>query len=79
MQRVELTEPASFVGAFVYEDTDIPPGQTLTEWRRQRAATARAAKAARRAARRKQLRALVASPARALRRPVVGKRVGAAR
>ena len=79
MQRVDLTEPASFVGAFAYEHTDIPPGQTLTEWRRQRAATARAAKAARRAARRKQLRALVASPGRALRRPVVGKRVGAAR
>lgn len=79
MQRVDLTEPASFVGAFAYEHTDIPPGQTLTEWRRRRAATARAAKAAGRAARRKQLRALVASPARALRRPVVGKRVGAAR
>lgn len=79
MDRVELTEPASFVGAFAYEHTDISPGQTLTEWRRQRAATARAAKAARRAARRKQLLALVASPGRALRRPVVGKRVGAAR
>lgn len=79
MQRVELTEPASFVGAFAYEHTDIPPGQTLTEWRRQRAAAARAAKATRRAARRKQLRATVASPARTRRRPAVGKRVGAAR
>lgn len=70
MAPVELTDPASFVGAFAYEQTDIPPGQTIADWRRERAHQARAAKAARHAARRERLRALVA-----LRRPALQRRV----
>ncbi len=59
MTTVDLTQPASFAGAFAYEQTDIPPGQTITDWRRERTQRERAAKAARRAARRAPLCALV--------------------
>lgn len=73
MAVVELRDAASFVGAFAYEYADIPPGQTLTQWRRERAAQARAAEAARRAARRQRLRALLTLRAASRRRPVAGR------
>jgi len=77
MAVVELREPAAFTGAFLYEHTDIPPGQTLTDWRHERATQARAAQAARRAARRQRVRAsLTLRPARSrtVARPVEAAR-----
>lgn len=56
MAAPRLPEPVTFAGAFAYEHTDVPPGQTLIEWRRERAAQAWAAKDARRAERRRRLR-----------------------
>ena len=56
---VDLTNPCSFPGAFAYEHTDIPPGVTAIDWRRERAAEARAAKAACSDARRRRFVALV--------------------
>jgi len=78
MAVVELREPAAFAGAFLYEQTDIPPGQTLTDWRRERVAHTRAADAQRRAARRQRARALLTlRPARS--RRAVAAPVGTAR
>lgn len=74
MTTVDLTQPASFAGAFAYEQTDIPPGQTITEWRRERTQRERAAKAARSQARRARLQALVT-----FRRPTRQRSVTAAR
>jgi hypothetical protein len=34
-------DPSSFPGAFAYEHTDVPPGRTLAEYRRDLAATNR--------------------------------------
>lgn len=79
MGAVDLSQPASFAGAFAYEHTDVPPGQTLTEWRRERAAQARAAKAARRAARHQRLRATLTLRALRGSRRVVTRRAHAAR
>ena len=78
---VDLSNPCSFPGAFAYEHTDIPPGMTATEWRRERAVAAREAKAARRAARRRRAVALLtgaALPAR-LARPSFRSPAGVAR
>lgn len=74
MAPVDLHDPASFAGALAYEHADIPPGQTIADWRRERAHHMRAANAARRAARRQRLGALIS-----LRRPSVPRRVGASR
>ncbi len=52
MPAVDLTDPATFPGALVYEHTDIPPGLTLEDRRRQRARQARERRAARKPARR---------------------------
>jgi len=59
MPAVDLTDPATFPGALVYEHTDIPPGLTLEDWRRQRARQAREQGAARMAARREAVFALI--------------------
>ncbi len=59
MPAVDLTDRATFPGALVYEDTDIPPGLTLKDWRRQRARQARERRAARKAARREAVFALI--------------------
>ncbi len=59
MPTVDLTNPATFVGALAYEHTDIPPGITLDVWRRQRARKAREQRAARQTARHDALRALI--------------------
>lgn len=75
MATVDRTQPSSFAGAFAYEHTDIPPGQTIADWRRQRAEQARAAEAARRTARRERLRALATLK----RSPQERGRVGAGR
>ncbi len=79
MATVDLTDPASFVGAFAYEHTDIPPGQTLQDWRRERTRQARAATAARRAARRARLRQLLPRWAPTARQAAPARRVEAAR
>lgn len=59
MRSVDLTAPATFPGALVYEHTDIPLGLTLEDWRRQRARQAREQCAARKAARRGRVLALI--------------------
>ena len=73
MATADLAGPSSFAGAFAYEHTDIPPGQTIADWRRQRAEQARGAQAARRTARHERLRALAALK----RGPQQRRRVGA--
>lgn len=75
----EIREPVAFVGAFAYEQTDIPPGQTLTESRRERTAQARAPEAARRAACRQRLRAMLTLRPAAARRRTLAQSVKAAR
>ncbi len=52
MRPVDLTDPATFPRALTYEHTDIPPGVTLDDCRRQRARQIREQRAARKAARR---------------------------
>jgi len=59
MRPVDLTDPATFPGALKYEHTDIPPGLTLEDRRRQRARQAREQRAARKAARREAVFALI--------------------
>ncbi len=59
MRPVDLTDPATFPGALTYEDTDIPLGLTLADWRRQRARQARERRAAHKAARRRRVLALI--------------------
>ncbi len=59
MPAVDLTDPATFPGALVYEHTDIPPGLTIEDCRRQRARQARKQRAARKAARREAAFALI--------------------
>ncbi len=72
MPAVDLTDPATFPGALVYEHTDIPPGLTLEDRRRQRARQAREQRAARKAARREAALALITL--RAARSHVPGER-----
>ncbi len=59
MPAVDLTDPATFPGALTYEHTDIPPGVTLEDRRRQRARQARERRAARKAARREAALTLI--------------------
>lgn len=80
MAPVDLHDPASFAGALAYEHADIPPGQTIADWRRERSQQARAAHAARRGARRQRLRALISlRQHRAVRRVGASRPVGASR
>lgn len=53
-------EPASY--AFVYVETDIPPGMTIREWRRQRGSVRAKVRHAERAARRQRRRARIVLP-----------------
>lgn len=59
MRPVDLNDPATFPSALTYEHTDIPPGLTLQDWRRQRARQARERRAAHKAARREAVFALI--------------------
>lgn len=59
MRPVDLTDPATFPGALTYEHTDIPPGLTIEDRRGQRARQARERRAARKAARREAVFALI--------------------
>jgi len=59
MPAVDLTDPATFPGALTYEHTDIPPGLTIEDQRHQRARQAREQRAARKAARREAVFALI--------------------
>lgn len=44
-----MNPASSSLPSFAYVACDVPPGQTLVEWRREREATLRAERAARRA------------------------------
>ena len=55
-------QPPTFTGAFAYEHTDIPPGVTIDEYRRARAAAVREARRAKRAARRRRIARFIATP-----------------
>lgn len=76
MATVDLTQPSSFAGAFAYEHTDIPPGVTIDQYRRARAAAVREARRARREARRRRLARLLTAP---LARVRTGRVAGARR
>lgn len=55
-------QPPAFTGAFAYEHTDIPPGVTIDQYRRERAAALREARRAKRAARRRRIARLLTTP-----------------
>lgn len=55
-------QPPAFTGAFAYEHTDIPPGVTIDEYRRERAAALRDARRAKRSARRRRIARLLTKP-----------------
>lgn len=55
-------QPPAFTGAFAYEHTDIPPGITIDEYRRARAAAIGEARRAKRAACRRRIARLLTAP-----------------
>lgn len=55
-------QPPAFTGAFAYEHTDIPPGVTIDEYRRERAEALREARRAKRSARRRRIARFLTKP-----------------
>lgn len=55
-------QPPTFTDAFAYEHADIPPGVTIDQYRGERAAAVREARRTQRAARRRRIARLLATP-----------------